>query len=345
KDNDGFLVGYTAYSKAYRVYNLSSKKVEETLNLRYLVDKPNVQGLGQEWYFDLDYLTDSLGYTRFKTNPPAGTHATNIIAGTQDDDSESECDEQVILVPSFPSNIFSGPKVHDVSAPMENNLDYAKEVARLQRQEHEAHSVAAKYGFGFFDETAEMLHQAEIETRRNLVLAARDPAGSIPTSSVPAGSVPASHVPPSSAPSGSVPACHVPSSSAPAGSVPASHVPASSIHVGGVLASSINSAGFGDPAASESVLAVFLTNHAATSPLPLGHSLGSSEHSIRFPSPSDLINHHPMAGIFSSSSYDDDFYADVTNLASNVVVDPVVTKRVNTIDVIKNYNAKYNIIS
>ncbi|GJW24642.1 retrovirus-related pol polyprotein from transposon TNT 1-94, partial [Tanacetum coccineum] len=48
------------------------KKIEETLNLRYLEDKPNVQGLGHEWYFDLDYLTDSLGYTRFKTNQPAG---------------------------------------------------------------------------------------------------------------------------------------------------------------------------------------------------------------------------------------------------------------------------------
>nr|GEV57382.1 ribonuclease H-like domain-containing protein [Tanacetum cinerariifolium] len=66
KANEGFLVGYAANSKAYRVYNLSSKKVEETLNLRYLEDKPNVQGLGQEWYFDLDYLTDSLCYTRFK---------------------------------------------------------------------------------------------------------------------------------------------------------------------------------------------------------------------------------------------------------------------------------------
>nr|GFA91021.1 ribonuclease H-like domain-containing protein [Tanacetum cinerariifolium] len=151
-------------------------------------------GLGQEWYFDLDYLTDSLGYTRFKTNPPVGTHDTNIISGTQDDDSESECDEQVILVPFFPSNSFSGPKVHNISAPMENNLDYAEELARLQRQEHEAHSAAAKYGFEFSDETTEMLHQAEIETRRNMVLAAGDPTGSIvSTSSVPAGSVLASH--------------------------------------------------------------------------------------------------------------------------------------------------------
>nr|GEV33113.1 hypothetical protein [Tanacetum cinerariifolium] len=103
KANDDFLVGYAANS------------------------------LGQEWYFDLDYLTDSLGYTRFKANTPAGTQDTNINTGTQDDDSKSECDEHAILVLSFPSNSFLGPKVNDVSAPMENNLDYAEELARLPR--------------------------------------------------------------------------------------------------------------------------------------------------------------------------------------------------------------------
>nr|GFC45555.1 ribonuclease H-like domain-containing protein [Tanacetum cinerariifolium] len=187
-------------SKAYRVYNLSSKKVEETLNMRYLEDKPNVQGLGQEWYFDLDYLINSLGYTRFKTNTPTGTQDTNITA---------------------------------------------EEFSRLQRQEHEAHSAAEKYGFEFSNETAEMLHQAEIKTCRNLVLAPGDPTGSIvSTSGVPAGSVPA-------------------------GSVPASSVPASSVPAGGV-----DSAGFGDPAASDSVPAVFNPNHAANSTLFPGHSLG-----------------------------------------------------------------------
>ncbi|GJX71612.1 putative ribonuclease H-like domain-containing protein [Tanacetum coccineum] len=50
KADEGFIVGYAAHSKAYRVYNLSSKKIEETLNLRYLEDKPNVQGLGHECY-------------------------------------------------------------------------------------------------------------------------------------------------------------------------------------------------------------------------------------------------------------------------------------------------------
>nr|GEY08687.1 putative ribonuclease H-like domain-containing protein [Tanacetum cinerariifolium] len=276
KANDNFLVGYAAHSKAYRVYNLSSKKVEETLNLRYLEDKPNVQGLGQEWYFDLNYLTDSLGYTCFKTKPP------------------------------------TGPKVHDGSAPMENNLDYAKELARLQRQEHEAHSAAVKYGFEFSNETAEMFHQANIETYRMLVLAAGDPVGSIVST-------------------GGVPAGSIPTSSVPAGSVPASHVPASSIPAGGVLAGSIDSARVCDPIVSESVPAIFTTDHAVVSPLPPSHSLGSSEHSTRFPSPSDHGNHQPTAVIFSSSSYDDDFCTDVTNLASNVAVDPVATKRVNII--------------
>nr|GFC74613.1 hypothetical protein [Tanacetum cinerariifolium] len=138
----------------------------------------------------------------------------------------------------------SGHKVHNVSAPIENNLDYAEELARLQRQEHEAHSAIAKYGFEFSNETAEMLHQADIETRRNLVLATGDPAGSIvSTGGVPAGSIPA----------GSIPTSHVP-----AGSVPASHVPASSIPAGGVLAGSIDSTWFAsnvvmDPVATKRV--------------------------------------------------------------------------------------------
>ncbi|GJW61653.1 hypothetical protein Tco_0110988 [Tanacetum coccineum] len=83
--------------------------------------------------------------------------------------------------------------------------------------------------------------------------------------------------------------------------------------------------------------------HADDPSLPPGHSLGSSEHSTRFPSPSDLANsissssemediyHHPSTGIFSSSSYDADFSGTVTNLATIVAVDPVPTKRVTTI--------------
>ncbi|GKG49836.1 hypothetical protein Tco_0518610, partial [Tanacetum coccineum] len=66
--------------------------------------------------------------------------------------------------------------------------------------------------------------------------------------------------------------------------------------------------------------------HTDATSLPPGHSLGLSKHSTRYPSPSDLahsmsssskledIHHHPDTGIFSSSSYDDDFGGTVTNL-------------------------------
>nr|GFC14848.1 ribonuclease H-like domain-containing protein [Tanacetum cinerariifolium] len=149
KADEGYLVGYASNSKAYRVYNLTSKRVEETMNLRFMEDKPNVQGIGHEWYFNLDYLSNSLGYTRFKTNTPAGAQATNIIAGNPDDDSDSEYDEQVIVVPLFPSNSFTGPSSSNGPSVTERNANYAEELARPQRQEYEAKDAAERYGYLF----------------------------------------------------------------------------------------------------------------------------------------------------------------------------------------------------
>nr|GEU48123.1 putative ribonuclease H-like domain-containing protein [Tanacetum cinerariifolium] len=185
KANDGFLVGYAAHSKAYRVYNLSSKK--------------------------------------------------------------------------------------DVSAPMENNLDYAEELARLQRQEYEAHFAAAKHGFEFSIDTTALLPQANIEIRRNLVPAVGDPAGGIvPTGGVPAGSDPAGGIVPTG---GDLAGSSVRTSDVPAGSISAR-----SVHAGGVLAGSLvstDSAASSVPAASVFVPAVVPTDSSANSPLPLVHSLGS----------------------------------------------------------------------
>ncbi|GKA01029.1 putative ribonuclease H-like domain-containing protein [Tanacetum coccineum] len=196
KADEGYLVGYAPNSKAYRVYNLTNKRVEETMNLRFLEDKPNVQGIGHEWYFDLDYLTDSLGYTHFKTDTPAGTQETNIPAGTQAQGSD------------------------------------------------------------------------------------------------PAGSIPAGHFQPAD-----------------------SYAPADQ----------------GDPAVSTSISADLIPVHADESTLPPGQVLGSSENTTRFPVPSDVCKEQISSGIFTSSSYDDDFRATLTNLAPAVEVNPVPTKRVNTI--------------
>ncbi|GJV42927.1 ribonuclease H-like domain-containing protein [Tanacetum coccineum] len=78
-------------------------RIEETMNLNFLENKPNIQGTGQAWYFDLDYLTDSLNYSRSSsTNLSAGTQATaSTYAGSQDhDDSDSDDEQDVIIIPS-----------------------------------------------------------------------------------------------------------------------------------------------------------------------------------------------------------------------------------------------------
>ncbi|GKA50224.1 hypothetical protein Tco_0743297 [Tanacetum coccineum] len=62
---------------------------------------------------------------------------------------------------------------------------------------------------------------------------------------------------------------------------------------------------------------LFLFN-ADESTLPPGQSLGSSENTTRFPVPSDVCKDQLSSGIFTSSSYDDDFSATLTNLAPAV---------------------------
>nr|GEZ83009.1 putative ribonuclease H-like domain-containing protein [Tanacetum cinerariifolium] len=98
KADESYIVGYSASNKAYMVYNVPNKRVEESMNIWFLEEKPNVQGLGHEWYLNLDYLTDSLGYKHVLANQPAGTQgATTNSTGTQDANLDSDCDEQVII--------------------------------------------------------------------------------------------------------------------------------------------------------------------------------------------------------------------------------------------------------
>ncbi|GJS19145.1 putative ribonuclease H-like domain-containing protein [Tanacetum coccineum] len=46
--DEGFLVGYSVNSKAFRVFNTRTKKVEENLHIKFLKNKPNVVGSGIE---------------------------------------------------------------------------------------------------------------------------------------------------------------------------------------------------------------------------------------------------------------------------------------------------------
>ncbi|GKE09723.1 putative ribonuclease H-like domain-containing protein, partial [Tanacetum coccineum] len=261
-------------------------------------------------------------YTRFKTDTPASIQATNIPAGTQAQDSDSDVEEQVIVVPSFPSNRFAGPSSSNGPRIMERNADYAEELAKLQRQEYEAKDAAARYGYLFSQATAEILCQAEADIRTQGVSAVQDPAGIDSAVKDSAGVDSAVRVP-----SGIVSADGVFTGSPSADSDPAGGNPADSFPPAG----SVESADESNPAVSSSVSADLNSVYADESTLPPGQQLGTSENTTRFPVPSDVCMDQLSSGIFTSSSYDDDFRATLTTLAPAVEVNLVPTKRVNTI--------------
>ncbi|GJZ04593.1 putative ribonuclease H-like domain-containing protein [Tanacetum coccineum] len=173
KSDEDFLVGYSTQGKAYRVYNLASKRVEETLNVKFLKNKPNVAQIGFAWYFDLDYLTDSMDYSRVRsTNPSAGpSNATTNNAGSQDtNDSDTDDDQDVIILPSYPSNAISSPSqmapqdsssVKSHSLPVVEGTQAEKEeLASLERQEHEANAEAERLGLEFAHAAKDLVFSA-----------------------------------------------------------------------------------------------------------------------------------------------------------------------------------------
>nr|GEW18674.1 hypothetical protein [Tanacetum cinerariifolium] len=62
KVDEGFLVGYSVSSKAFRVFNSRTRIVQETLHVNFLENKPNVTGGGPTWLFDIDTLTKTMNY-------------------------------------------------------------------------------------------------------------------------------------------------------------------------------------------------------------------------------------------------------------------------------------------
>ncbi|GKA21165.1 putative ribonuclease H-like domain-containing protein [Tanacetum coccineum] len=121
KADEGYFVGYFVVSKAMRVFNKRTRIVEETLNIRFLENTPNVKGNGPDWLFDVDSLTISMNYV-----PVVAGNQTNGIAGTKDNivaghaQKEKEPEQEYILIPLCTTDplISQGPKDSEGDAGM-----------------------------------------------------------------------------------------------------------------------------------------------------------------------------------------------------------------------------------
>ncbi|GKC91275.1 putative ribonuclease H-like domain-containing protein [Tanacetum coccineum] len=113
KVDEGFFVGYSLVSKAMRVFSKRTRIVEETLNIRFIENTPNVIGNGPDWLFDVDSLTISMNYV-----PVVAGNQTNGIAGTRDNivigqvEKKIESEQEYILIPFCTTDLLisQGPK-------------------------------------------------------------------------------------------------------------------------------------------------------------------------------------------------------------------------------------------
>nr|GEY99685.1 hypothetical protein [Tanacetum cinerariifolium] len=90
KVDDGFLVGYSISSKAFRVFNSRSQIVQQTLHINFLKNKPNVTGSGPTWLFDIDTLTKTMNYQPVTAGNQSNPSNTDGDAAFDEKDPEFE---------------------------------------------------------------------------------------------------------------------------------------------------------------------------------------------------------------------------------------------------------------
>nr|GEV21225.1 ribonuclease H-like domain-containing protein [Tanacetum cinerariifolium] len=127
KFDEGFLIGYSVNSKAFRVFNNRTRIVQETLHVNFLKNKPNVAGSGPIWLFDIDSLIRTMNY-----QPLTAGNQTNSSAGFQDifdaEKAGEEIDQQYVLFLVWSSG-FTNPQNNDGNAAFdgkEHDFDVKK---------------------------------------------------------------------------------------------------------------------------------------------------------------------------------------------------------------------------
>ncbi|GKB86732.1 retrovirus-related pol polyprotein from transposon TNT 1-94, partial [Tanacetum coccineum] len=106
KANEGFFVGYSTNSKAFRVFNSKTRIVEENLHVQFSENTPNIAGSGPNWLFDIDALTKSMNY-----KPVVAGNQSNGNTGTKacDDAGKARMEtipgKYYILLPMWPVDL------------------------------------------------------------------------------------------------------------------------------------------------------------------------------------------------------------------------------------------------
>nr|GEW55876.1 putative ribonuclease H-like domain-containing protein [Tanacetum cinerariifolium] len=86
--DEGFLVGYSVNSKAFRVFNSRTRIIQETLHVNFLENKSNIVGTGPTWLFDIDSLTRTMNYQPVTTGNQSNLSAGDAAFDGKEHDAE-----------------------------------------------------------------------------------------------------------------------------------------------------------------------------------------------------------------------------------------------------------------
>ncbi|GJV72389.1 putative ribonuclease H-like domain-containing protein [Tanacetum coccineum] len=116
KSDEGFFVGYSLNSMAFRVYNIRTKKVEENLHIRFLEDKPIILGDGPKWLFDIDVLKKSMNYVPVV----AGTNSNDLVGtkesiGAGHSSKDTGSNQDYILIPLWKDDLLFDSSLKNAS--------------------------------------------------------------------------------------------------------------------------------------------------------------------------------------------------------------------------------------
>ncbi|GJX86016.1 ribonuclease H-like domain-containing protein [Tanacetum coccineum] len=137
--DEGFFVGYSLNSKAFRVFNSRTRIVEENLHIRFSESAPNTVGSGPDWLFDIDALTRTMNYepivAGIRSNGFAGTKASDNAGQAR---KETEPIKNYILLPLWTAD---PPFSHDRKSSHDDgskpSSDDGKKVDEDPRKESE----------------------------------------------------------------------------------------------------------------------------------------------------------------------------------------------------------------
>ncbi|GJW62977.1 putative ribonuclease H-like domain-containing protein [Tanacetum coccineum] len=143
KSDEGYLLGYSTTSKAFRVYHKRTKRVEENMHIDFLENQPNVAGSGPNWMFDLDFLTNTMNYipvsVENQVNMDAGTQE-HYVAGSSEKDKEPT--QEYILLPLHPHRprisvedvVQAAQEKPSEDFPKDNDVQDSEDVAEKEEQ-------------------------------------------------------------------------------------------------------------------------------------------------------------------------------------------------------------------